>query len=285
MAIQNIVSSQIIIDRFLRNTISEQYKLNSTEKLIMVILASFMGNKDECFPSTKSLAIACGTSRRTVIKYIKSLENKSLIIVNRDFMSSNNYSFNLSEINQPVKETTKINIIRNEINYEKKGVSKQRMGYANHAQGGMQTVHRGYANRAQGVCKPCTLITSINNINEYKNNKSEVETSPRGKNESSEEACTQIFSHWKNVMNHPKAKLDPKRKRSIVKAMKLGFDICQLKEAINGCSRSPFHMGDNDRRQIYDDITLIFRDASHIEKFSNIQNSKIIRQEFMIGGI
>lgn len=92
---------------------------------------------------------------------------------------------------------------------------------------------------------------------------------------SSHDACTQIFEHWQKTMNHPQAKLDDKRKRVIVKALELGFDVSQLKLAISGCKNTPFNMGKNDRNQVYDDITLVLRDAGHIERFM----SNAIRNE------
>ena len=77
----------------------------------------------------------------------------------------------------------------------------------------------------------------------------------------------EIFKHWQQVMNHPHAKLDAKRAGQIKKALRLGYSLADLKQAITGCAQTPFNMGDNDRKQRYDDIALIFRDSSHIESF------------------
>ena len=35
---------------------------------------------------------------------------------------------------------------------------------------------------------------------------------------------------------------------------------------------TPYNMGKNDSGQVYDDISLIFRDADHIERFMNNTN-------------
>lgn len=103
----------------------------------------------------------------------------------------------------------------------------------------------------------------------------EVETSPvRVFDAPSTSADTQeLFKHWQETMNHPKAKLDKKRKNAIEKALKLDFSVTDLKQAIDGCARSSFNMGENDRQQIYDDISLILRDAEHIERFMNNDSS------------
>lgn len=80
-------------------------------------------------------------------------------------------------------------------------------------------------------------------------------------------AVTEVFNYWKLVMNHPKAKLDNARKKKIIAAIKLKFSITQLKQAIDGCSKSSWHMGENNQKQKYDSISLIFRDAEKIESF------------------
>jgi len=79
---------------------------------------------------------------------------------------------------------------------------------------------------------------------------------------------SEIFSYWKATLNHPKAKLDDKRSRSIKNAIiKLGYSVEEIKQAIDGCSLSPFHLGQNDEGKRYDDITLILRDATKVESF------------------
>jgi hypothetical protein len=81
-----------------------------------------------------------------------------------------------------------------------------------------------------------------------------------------------IFTHWQAVMRHPQAKLDQKRAIKIAQALKLGYTTEQLKQAVNGCAASSFNMGENDRKQRYDGIGLIFRDAEHIERFMGATN-------------
>lgn len=76
----------------------------------------------------------------------------------------------------------------------------------------------------------------------------------------------EIFHYWQTVMNYPNAKLDDKRQRKIASALK-NYSVLQLKQAIDGCMRTPFNMGENDRRQKFNSIELILRDAEHIERF------------------
>jgi hypothetical protein len=73
-----------------------------------------------------------------------------------------------------------------------------------------------------------------------------------------------IFDHWRTAHGHAQAKLDPKRRKAIVSALKSysEADICQ---AITGYLNSPHHMGQNERGTKYDDIELMLRDAKHID--------------------
>lgn len=77
----------------------------------------------------------------------------------------------------------------------------------------------------------------------------------------------EIFEHWKVTLNHPQAKLDDKRRKTIKAALKLGYTVHELKMAIHGCSLTPHNMGQNDRGERYDELTLILRDAAHIDRF------------------
>lgn len=73
-----------------------------------------------------------------------------------------------------------------------------------------------------------------------------------------------IFEHWKTEYAHPKARLDPKRRKLITAALKL-YAEPDLIAAISGYKKSPHHMGDNDRHTVYDDIENFLRDAKHID--------------------
>lgn len=78
---------------------------------------------------------------------------------------------------------------------------------------------------------------------------------------------SEVFDFWKTTLNHPRSILDDKRRKLIHARLDEGFSVEDLQTAITGCSRSPWHMGGNDRDQVYDDIALICRDAAHVEKF------------------
>lgn len=81
-----------------------------------------------------------------------------------------------------------------------------------------------------------------------------------------------VFTHWKQTLQHPQAHLDGKRQRLIRNALASGYSVSQLCEAINGCAQTPHNLGDNDRGQRYDGLHIILRDADQIDRF--IQNAK-----------
>lgn len=91
---------------------------------------------------------------------------------------------------------------------------------------------------------------------------------PSQKLEESLDASTefQVWEHWRTVLKHPRARLDEKRRKLIALRLK-DYSVEELQAAIAGCAKSPHHMGQNDRHQVYDDIELILRDAKHIEMF------------------
>lgn len=84
----------------------------------------------------------------------------------------------------------------------------------------------------------------------------------------------EVFEYWKTIHGHPRAILDAKRRRLINDRLKEGFTVESLKLAIDGCKASAWHQGENDRHQVFDDISLICRDAGKVEQFIGYQSEK-----------
>ena len=80
----------------------------------------------------------------------------------------------------------------------------------------------------------------------------------------SHDSAARIFAHWQETHGHPRARLDPKRRKVIASALK-AYSEADLCRSITGYRNSPHHMGENDRNTVYDDIELMLRDAKHIE--------------------
>lgn len=81
-----------------------------------------------------------------------------------------------------------------------------------------------------------------------------------------------VFEHWKSVMGRNGAtNFDDKRKKAVRWALK-NYDLDTCIRAIDGYSASDFHMGRDSASggKKYNDLTLIFRDADHAEKFLDL---------------
>jgi len=78
----------------------------------------------------------------------------------------------------------------------------------------------------------------------------------------------EIFAFWKTTMSlNGSTLLTPKRKQKIKQRLAEGYTIERIKNAIVGCSLSPFHNGQNDTRTKYNDIELICRSGEKVEFF------------------
>ena len=77
----------------------------------------------------------------------------------------------------------------------------------------------------------------------------------------------EIFEYWQKTRNHPKSKLDDKRKKYILKAFQLGYSPTELMKAVDGVNATPHNRGENERGEVYDDFHVIFRDSAQIERF------------------
>ena len=86
-------------------------------------------------------------------------------------------------------------------------------------------------------------------------------------------SSVEVFTHWQTVMNHPRSKLGDKRRKAINARLKEGYTVDDLKRAVDGCLHSAFHMGDNKDGTVFDDIELICRDASQVDKFLKLANA------------
>ena len=88
------VLKQILIDKFLRSPESYAYKLNQSDRSLLIILASYMGTKDNCWPSYKSLILDTGIgSNATINKSGHKLESLNILTIERTTGVNNNYTF------------------------------------------------------------------------------------------------------------------------------------------------------------------------------------------------
>jgi hypothetical protein len=72
-----------------------------------------------------------------------------------------------------------------------------------------------------------------------------------------------VFDHWRQVHNHPKAKLDSNRRKLIREGLQ-HYTADELCESLSGYLHSPHHQGQTNGT-VYTDIGLLLRDAKHID--------------------
>lgn len=76
---------------WVENELIDRTDLSFEVKSMYMILARFADNEGKCFPSIEKLAEIIGKDKRTVIRYIKKLEEKGLIEKKRRFNQTNVY--------------------------------------------------------------------------------------------------------------------------------------------------------------------------------------------------
>lgn len=81
----------------------------------------------------------------------------------------------------------------------------------------------------------------------------------------------EIFSYWCQIMDKSlnQCKLTPKRDKAI-KARLKDYSFDDIKKAIFNCSKSSFHMGQNENGTYYNDVELICRTGEKLETFRDM---------------
>jgi hypothetical protein len=80
------------------------------------------------------------------------------------------------------------------------------------------------------------------------------------------DAVKTIFEFWQTCMKSPRSVLDANRRGLIERALK-NYSAADVCKAISGCSKSPHHMGKNERNTVYNGLDLILRNSEKIESF------------------
>lgn len=81
-------------------------------------------------------------------------------------------------------------------------------------------------------------------------------------------AITLVFRRWRDRTGHTRSRLTPERSRAVRARLRQGYQVAQILRAVEGCAASEFHAGR------YDDLTLICRTGSNIERFAAMAPDK-----------
>lgn len=275
--------------------------LTGIEKAILLKLADYGSNSGHSiYPGLRTLERKTSFHRNTIIKSIKSLQQKGFI----------EKSYNYGEVGQQLNNNYRILI--------------SKLGLKDEQEGGTPHVPRGYTTETGGDTSRVSLDPLVNNhelkqkkektkkeknpsqpkaelslsfedssqlnpkleyetekeflegFNYPKSNATEIGIPPTAKimplkrNTEAKEKLSEVervFLHWKAKMGfNGKTILSPDRKKKILQALQ-HYSMEELEQAINGCTKSDFHMGKNDRNTKYNDISQILKSTAHIEKF------------------
>jgi hypothetical protein len=89
----------------------------------------------------------------------------------------------------------------------------------------------------------------------------------------SSDAIRAVFDAWLASTGKTGAtQLDPKRRKIITAALK-AYPLQDVLDAVDGWRFSAHHRGENDRHTIYNDLSLLLRDAEKIEKFRDLKRA------------
>lgn len=221
--------------------------LSLPEKLVLLALADSANDEGMCWPSVGSLYKKCSLSERAVRQAIGTLETKGHLTIHQRTGRSNYYTVHPLQDMHPCTSRTP---------------APPAPTPAPPAPPPLQDMHPTPAGRA-----PIIIIEP--SIEPSENRKRVAKPRDDGPVE-------RVFNHWRSEFRHPKAVLDPKRRRTIQRALE-AYDEDTLRASITGYLLSPHHMGQNDQGTVYDDISLFLRDAEHIDRGINCARAPPMR--------
>jgi hypothetical protein len=79
----------------------------------------------------------------------------------------------------------------------------------------------------------------------------------------------EVFDHYRthHAKSHPKPSSTSKEWRAIVGRLSEGYSVQDLRDAIDGCHKTPWNCGENPGGKIYQSLLLIVRDSSQVSRF------------------
>ncbi|MBW2993926.1 helix-turn-helix domain-containing protein [Candidatus Woesearchaeota archaeon] len=227
---------KLFVGAFVPNWLLCRREISQGAKLCFAKLAQYAGKSGESYPLLETVAKDLGVSRRQVCTYIKQLEKHKLIISKQNGLGkSNAYEFIKHKWFTSGSEEYCTSRVKNTALQEVKNTALHTYNEENHLR------------------------------ESNKENNPDVKCA---------KSIKEIFDYWRRELDHKKAKLDKKRANLIRRALKAGYTTDELKNAISGCKKSAWHMGQNENKTVYDDISLILRDSAHVEKFIGFHTGK-----------
>lgn len=93
--------------------------------------------------------------------------------------------------------------------------------------------------------------------------------------EAPREVAARVFAYWQTRTGRARARMTPERATKILARLRQGYSEDDLRAAIDGCVASPFHSGENAQGTVYDDLDLILRNGSTVERFAGMARGRV----------
>lgn len=86
-----------------------------------------------------------------------------------------------------------------------------------------------------------------------------------------------VFEHYRkhHPRSFPKPSSNSKEWKAIRARLNEGYTVADLCEAIDGCHKSPWHCGENERNRPFQALELIVRSADKVNQFVEIARKPI----------
>lgn len=83
----------------------------------------------------------------------------------------------------------------------------------------------------------------------------------------------EVFNAWQESTGRERTKLDDSRRTKIRLALE-SYPVEDVLDAVRGWQMSPFHRGENREHRVWNELTLLLRNAAQIEKFRDLARAE-----------
>jgi DNA-binding transcriptional ArsR family regulator len=206
-------------------------ELNATQRYVLVAYADNSTDAGKCWPSKGEIIDKTGLSQATVYRAIGVLEEQGLLRQSTD---------------ERGRECVWLGSLADSHS------EKTAAGDSHHENGNSHSE------------KPY--------IEEPSKEPSQGGSGKKSKRTSSPHPVDLVFAAWvQSTDRTARTQLTPERRRLIKRAFGWGYSAEDLVAAVQGWRHSPHHLGENDRRTVYNDLGLLLRDADRIERFRDLE--------------
>lgn len=233
----------------------------------------------KCCPSVAVIMEYIGVNRGTVYALRKELQGKTWASINGDNVTS---LFGFDSLKNQTSGSANKELTTNG-NAESVNTQTDESGSLNNQTPYVEAIEVAESLKNQTVeSEKSDCLKNQTEESENSDKKSEKSDSHIRKNQQREPAkepakkdmsralagqVREVFAYWQYRLDHQQSKLTPEREKKIQARLKEDYTVEDIKRGIDGCASSPWHMGQNDRDTVYDDIELICRDGKRLESF------------------